>query len=79
MYSTCTISPVQNDGVIQDTLDRIWKETDMDVLVEDLGEFAQIFSDTFRFHDSCRFGQLVVPSLSQNFGPMYFCKLRRVA
>lgn len=79
VYSTCTVSPVQNDGIIQDTLDYLWKETPIGVEIEDISEIREIFQDTYRFFNECRFGQLVIPSLSQNYGPMYVCKLRRVS
>ena len=79
VYSTCTISPVQNDGVIQDTLDYLWRETGVEVEIEDITEIRKIFKDTYRFHDGCRFGQLVLPTLSQNYGPMYLCKLKRIS
>lgn len=78
VYSTCTISPVQNDGIIQDTLDYLWRETAMQVEVEDISEIREMFQDTYRFFNGCRFGQLVIPSLSQNYGPTYVCKLKRV-
>ncbi|WAR07102.1 NSUN4-like protein, partial [Mya arenaria] len=79
VYSTCTLSPAQNDGIVQSALDRLWRETNISVEIEDLAEFRHIFSDTLSFYDSCRFGQLVIPSLSKNFGPMYFCRIRRIS
>ncbi|XP_053396868.1 5-methylcytosine rRNA methyltransferase NSUN4-like [Mercenaria mercenaria] len=79
VYSTCTLSPAQNDGVIQNALDDLWRNTNIDVVVEDLEEITDIFKDSFQFYKNCRFGQLVLPSLSLNYGPMYFCRLRRVA
>lgn len=77
VYSTCTLSPSQNDGVVQAALEYIWQETDINVSVVDLDYLARAFSDTFRFSKTCRFGQLVLPALSCNFGPMYICKLRK--
>ncbi|KAH3734511.1 5-methylcytosine rRNA methyltransferase NSUN4-like [Dreissena polymorpha] len=79
VYSTCTLSPVQNDGIVQATIDDIWKNTGINLEIDDLSEMKYIFRDTFKFHDGCRFGQLVVPSLSRNFGPMYFSRIRRVS
>ena len=78
MYSTCTLSPPQNDGVIQATLEKIWQETDINITVQDLSAIRDRFRDTFFFYKDSRFGQLVVPHLTANFGPMYFCKLKRL-
>lgn len=78
MYSTCTLSPFQNDAVVQAALDKLWQENNVEVVVKDTSEFVQRFSDSFTFYDKCRYGQLVLPSLTANFGPAYFCKMERV-
>ncbi|XP_063405303.1 5-methylcytosine rRNA methyltransferase NSUN4-like [Mytilus trossulus] len=77
VYSTCSLSPGQNDGVIQATLEHLWKETNIDISVVDLSYMQTLFKDTFNFYPSCRFGQLVLPNLRANFGPMFICKLHR--
>ncbi|VDH91237.1 Hypothetical predicted protein [Mytilus galloprovincialis] len=77
VYSTCSLSPGQNDGVIQATLEHLWKETNIDISVVDLSYIQTLFKDTFNFYPSCRFGQLVLPNLRANFGPMFICKLHR--
>ncbi|KAK3096778.1 hypothetical protein FSP39_003221 [Pinctada imbricata] len=78
VYSTCTLSPAQNDGVVQAACEYIWKETDIDIAVVDLDFIPAICGDIFKFYKGCRYGQLVIPSLSCNFGPMYFCKIKRL-
>ena len=78
VYSTCTLSFAQNDGVIQQAVDEIWKSTNIDIAIEDLKPLQHLFKSTFNFFDGCRYGQLVIPSLSSNFGPMYFCKINRL-
>ena len=78
MYSTCTLSFAQNDGVIQQVLDEIWRSTNIELVIEDLTPMMTLFKKTFKFYDGCRFGQLVIPSLSSNYGPMYFCKINRI-
>ncbi|KAK3606741.1 hypothetical protein CHS0354_036540 [Potamilus streckersoni] len=77
VYSTCTLSPSQNDGVIQSAFEEIWKTSKIDIVVQNLKELAEGFQDIFKFHKGCQFGQLVLPSISANFGPMYFCKINR--
>ncbi|OWF45893.1 5-methylcytosine rRNA methyltransferase NSUN4-like [Mizuhopecten yessoensis] len=76
VYSTCTLSAAQNDGIIQSALEYIWQETDVNVAVIDLNHMAKAFSKTFRFWRNSRYGQLVLPTLSCNFGPMYIAKLK---
>ncbi|ELU16149.1 hypothetical protein CAPTEDRAFT_182432 [Capitella teleta] len=76
VYSTCTLSPPQNDGVIQATIEKLSTETDAQVVIQNTTPIAQSFSETFVFH-KCRFGHLVIPNLTANFGPTYFCQLKR--
>jgi len=78
VYSTCSLSPAQNDGVIQSALEHVWKETNMDFTIVDLSYMQTLFGGTFDFFSGCRFGQLVLPTLTANFGPMYLCKLKRI-
>ena len=78
VYSTCTLSFAQNDGVVQQVIDEIWKSTNIDIMVEDLEPMQTMFKNTLNFYTGCRFGQLVIPTLSSNFGPMYFCKIKRM-
>ena len=78
VYSTCTLSPVQNDGVIQATLERIWTNTKIELAVIDIGHLADTFREIYNFADNTRFGQLVIPNVAANFGPMYICKLKRI-
>ncbi|CAH1799811.1 unnamed protein product [Owenia fusiformis] len=78
VYSTCTLSPNQNDGVIQSTLEWLWENTKIDVSVCNLKPLADACSKTFRFYEHCRYGQLVIPHIRANFGPLYFAKLMRI-
>ncbi|KAM6217551.1 5-cytosine rRNA methyltransferase NSUN4 isoform 3-T3 [Rhynchocyon petersi] len=61
---------------------RKWGELEGDtydrVQIEDLTGFRNLFMDTFFFFPSCQVGELVIPNLMANFGPMYFCKLHRL-
>ena len=79
VYSTCTLSPVQNDGAVAATLEHIWYRTGIEVVVEDIRTSMNCFTSMFKFFDGCRYGNLVLPNLVSNFGPMYFCRLRRIS
>ncbi|KAM6305660.1 5-cytosine rRNA methyltransferase NSUN4 [Aegotheles albertisi] len=77
VYSTCSLSPLQNECVIERAVDIAETQFDIRIHVEDLSHFRTLFQDTFSFFSDCRLGELVLPHLTANFGPMYFCKLRR--
>ncbi|NXS27170.1 NSUN4 methyltransferase, partial [Pomatostomus ruficeps] len=78
VYSTCSLSPLQNECVVERALEIAGAQFDISVHVEDLSHFRTLFQDTFSFFSDCRLGELVLPHLTANFGPMYFCKLRRM-
>ena len=78
VYSTSTMSPPQNDGTVQRAISKIWEETSIDVAVQRTDTIANAFEEHVQFFKGCRFGQLIVPNLTANFGPTYFCKLKRV-
>ncbi|XP_074008097.1 5-cytosine rRNA methyltransferase NSUN4 isoform X2 [Numenius arquata] len=78
VYSTCSISPLQNEYVIERAVEVAEAQYDIRIHVEDLSHFRTLFQDTFSFFSDCRLGELVLPHLTANFGPMYFCKLRRM-
>ncbi|XP_055541942.1 5-methylcytosine rRNA methyltransferase NSUN4 [Wyeomyia smithii] len=79
VYSTCSLSPVQNDGVVHMALSNVFSDTGLTVTVRDLSLVMRPFSDIFKFAhpNTLKYGQLVLPFLPTNFGPMYFCKLVR--
>ncbi|XP_078001467.1 5-cytosine rRNA methyltransferase NSUN4-like [Glandiceps talaboti] len=76
VYSTCTLSQQQNDNVITNTLYQC-QEDGLHVSVVDTSPLADAFSNVFQFYDNTKYGQLVLPTLKANWGPMYFCKLHR--
>ncbi|XP_065409840.1 5-methylcytosine rRNA methyltransferase NSUN4 [Chrysemys picta bellii] len=77
VYSTCSLSQLQNEYVVERAVEVAETEYNINVHVEDLSCFRRLFQDTFSFFADCRLGELVLPHLTANFGPMYFCKLRR--
>ncbi|KAJ7332775.1 hypothetical protein JRQ81_014955 [Phrynocephalus forsythii] len=78
VYSTCTLSQLQNEYVVERAVELLKIEHDITVQVEDLSYFRKLFQSTFSFYQDCRLGELVLPHLSANFGPIYFCKLQRL-
>lgn len=49
-------------------------------LSRDLSLAIRPFTEIFRFHNPrlLKYGQLVLPYLPANFGPMYFSKIERI-
>ena len=81
VYSTCTLSPMQNDGVVSLALKHLWEETSIDVAIYDLSETIKPLKNFLNFSSNSkvtRFGQQIVPSIGENFGPMYFAKIKRL-
>jgi len=81
VYSTCTLSPIQNDGVVHKALGQIWEETNLNFEVADLNMAVKPFRFLCKLYgrkEGLKYGQMIVPFLPANFGPMYFCKIIRV-
>ncbi|NWU78287.1 NSUN4 methyltransferase, partial [Onychorhynchus coronatus] len=78
VYSTCSLSPLQNECVVERAVEIAETQFNISVHIEDLSHFRMLFQDTFSFFSGCRLGELVLPHLTANFGPMYFCKLCRM-
>ncbi|XP_023021678.2 5-methylcytosine rRNA methyltransferase l(2)10685 [Leptinotarsa decemlineata] len=80
VYSTCSLSPIQNDGVVHMALKQIWEETNMEIVVKDLSPALLQARSVYEFADRnlLKYGHLVLPSMSHNYGPTYFCKLKKL-
>ncbi|NXR10857.1 NSUN4 methyltransferase, partial [Semnornis frantzii] len=78
VYSTCSLSALQNEYVVERAVEIAETQFNISVHVEDLSHFRRLFQDTFSFFSDCRLGELVLPHLTANFGPLYFCKLHRL-
>ncbi|KAJ6659455.1 hypothetical protein lerEdw1_018689 [Lerista edwardsae] len=79
VYSTCSLSQLQNEYVVERAVELLTIQYNIRVQVEDLSYFRKMFQDTFSFFPDCRLGELILPHLTANFGPMYFCRLRKLA
>lgn len=80
VYSTCSLSPIQNDGVVHMALKKIWEETNFQIEVRNLNNVLEPTKCIFHFAENTglRYGSLVLPFLPNNFGPLYFCKLVKI-
>ncbi|XP_067846151.1 5-methylcytosine rRNA methyltransferase NSUN4 [Heptranchias perlo] len=78
MYSTCSLSQLQNEYVVERAVEVATTEHDVELRLEDLTDIRTLYRDTFNFYGLCRVGELVLPHLTANYGPMYFCKLHRI-
>lgn len=77
VYSTCTMSPIQNEGVVHMALKEIRNTSNMELAIVDQKEALRPLRGLFKFHRFPRYGQLIMPFFPSNFGPMYFCKIVR--
>ena len=77
VYSTCTLSPFENDDVIN------WAVTEASNMhgfkVQSVNFCNGFNLDEFCISDTVRHGLLVTPSKTKNWGPMFTSKLLKVA
>nr|CAH0111567.1 unnamed protein product [Daphnia galeata] len=80
VYSTCSLSPIQNDGVVHMAIKQLKEIYKIDMVVKDMSMTMNHFKFLCRFapSSSLRYGQVALPSIVNNFGPMYISKLQRV-
>ncbi|XP_058804927.1 5-methylcytosine rRNA methyltransferase NSUN4 [Phymastichus coffea] len=79
VYSTCTLSPIQNDGIVRMALKKSFEESQVVHVVKDQTRALDPLRYLYNFGNyGLKYGHIVIPSKSRNFGPMYFCKIIRV-
>ncbi|XP_061775827.1 5-methylcytosine rRNA methyltransferase NSUN4 [Nerophis ophidion] len=78
VYSTCTLSHIQNVGVVQQAIHLAQENHGIQLQVVDLKPLKHMFRNTFDFAPDLHVGEMVIPHLTANFGPIYMCKLRRL-
>ena len=76
VYSTCSMSSIENDGVIDDVLSLCSGSKQLKVNVVDSHFSNHPLAKMFNYVET-KHGILVLPSYTRNWGPMYFCKLQR--
>ncbi|XP_048394569.1 5-methylcytosine rRNA methyltransferase NSUN4 [Stegostoma tigrinum] len=78
VYSTCSLSQLQNEYVVERAVQLAETEHNVELCLVDLSAIRTLYRNTFNFYSHCRVGELVLPHLTANYGPMYFCKLHRI-
>ncbi|XP_058499910.1 5-methylcytosine rRNA methyltransferase NSUN4 [Solea solea] len=78
MYSTCTLSHIQNQSVVEQAIHLAKENHGIILEVVDLRPLTHMFRKTFHFAPNLHLGEMVIPHLGANFGPIYMCKLRRL-
>ncbi len=78
VYSTCSLSPIQNEAVVNTVVD-MFASADFTLVAEDLSGMRAFFDYFYAFSAHCKLGLLVAPHIKKNFGPFYLCKLRKIA
>lgn len=79
VYSTCSLSPMQNEGVVSNVLNMFKENTEFSLTVEPLDYLKHYFEYFFTFSAHCKQGLIVAPDIKKNFGPFYLCKLKKSA
>lgn len=79
VYSTCTLSPLQNESVVENACAIVKRNYGIVCIEKSLNRLKGHLTSTglYKFNDQCKRGILVVPFLPSNFGPMYVCKIMR--
>ena len=80
VYSTCTLAPIQNEGVVEKTIENLaHRSSPIRCEIISTRSIEEHFAYFFEFHQKVPYGSLVLPHISNNFGPLYFCKIRRIS
>ncbi|KAL3109058.1 hypothetical protein niasHT_012620 [Heterodera trifolii] len=80
VYSTCTLSPTQNEMVVENACALARTHYGIKAVERSLKKMENRLTNTglFQFSADCRRGSLLLPSLLSNFGPTYVCKITRI-
>lgn len=77
VYSTCSMSPLENDGVVDEVLSKCSENSYLKIEVVNSQFTNHALTEMFDYRTT-KNGVLVLPSKAKNWGPMYFCKLQRI-
>lgn len=80
VYSTCTLSTFENDGVIEAATNEAMEKFGIRTNVVDISNLRNCFGvDECYFSETAKHGLLILPFQMKNWGPMFSCKLMRVS
>ncbi|XP_071382990.1 5-methylcytosine rRNA methyltransferase NSUN4 [Centroberyx affinis] len=79
VYSTCSLSQLQNQYVVEQAVHLAREKHGIHLQVVNLRPLTHMFRKTFHFAPDLHLGEMVLPHLAANFGPIYMCKLRRLS
>ncbi|KAM4604608.1 5-cytosine rRNA methyltransferase NSUN4 [Polymixia lowei] len=79
VYSTCSLSQLQNQFVVEQAIHLAREKAGIHLQVVNLRPLTHLFKKTFSFVPELPLGEMVLPHLAANFGPIYMCKLRRLS
>ena len=77
VYSTCSLSPIENDELIESTVKDL--NAMHEARVESVDFVKELNLNEFCISNTTKHGILVIPSKTKNWGPMYTCKILRVS
>lgn len=82
VYATSTMSPNQNEGVVNSVLASFANSVDFELCLvieqpesRNLSSCSTSLDHFFNFSSNCQQGLLVTPTVDKNFGPLYLCKI----
>uniref|UniRef100_A0A914H4Z9 NOL1/NOP2/Sun domain family member 4 n=1 Tax=Globodera rostochiensis TaxID=31243 RepID=A0A914H4Z9_GLORO len=80
VYSTCTLSPTQNEIVVENACALAGTHYGIQTVERSLKRMENRLANTglFQFSADCRRGSLLLPNLLSNYGPTYVCKISRI-
>ena len=80
IYSTCSLSPIQNEGVVNTVVRAVDEDYTLKykLRIEPLDHIKASFGYFFDFSATCKHGMLVLPTINKNFGPFFLCKLTKI-
>ncbi|XP_056149548.1 5-methylcytosine rRNA methyltransferase NSUN4 [Lampris incognitus] len=79
VYSTCSLSQLQNQYVVEQAIHQARDKHGIHLQVVSLRPLTHLFRKTFHFASDLPLGEMVLPHLTANFGPIYMCKLKRLS